>query len=331
MEAEDTVPLGSLPITALLGTFHAPNHRTFCMKIIPPHKVTAQLLDIIHEAEQQLILVSPYVDFTSWQKPVAAIKNALARGVHVTFYIRSNQDSQASRDHVQRLGLTPVLVENLHAKMYLSEKDGLLTSMNLLRYSDSNSIEIGTQVEEPAELQELHRIVERFIAQPALQSPSSYPSPPPATPPAATEPTVQLPQPPVPCPFDESLERYLRKEVERQASVEWADDTVLDISILNNSFTFKMGHPAIKAVLEGIVSEREADRFTAKRQKHFTADHMVYSTIRKSGYYTQVRGTHTLLFSERDPDRLSDTERERLHRTIATFVRSVRAFKDDYK
>jgi hypothetical protein len=296
------------------------------MKIIPPHKVTAQLLDIIHEAEQRLILVSPYVDFTSWQKPVAAIKSAVARGVNVTFYIRSNQDSSASRDHVQRLGLTPVLVENLHAKMYLSEKDGLLTSMNLLRYSDSNSIEIGTQVEQPAELQELYRIVDRFIAQPDALSYSS-----PALPPAAAEPVAPLLSPSVPRPFEESLQRYLRKEVDRQASVEWADDTVLDISVLNNSFTFEMGRPAIKAVLEGIVSEREADRFTAKRQKHFTADNMVYSVIRKSGYYTQIRGTHTLLFSERDPDLLPDSERERLHRTIAAFVRSVRAFKDDYK
>lgn len=301
------------------------------MKIIPPHKVTAQLLDIIHEAEQQLILVSPYVDFTSWQKPVAAIKNALARGVQVTFYIRSNQDSHTSRDHVQRLGLTPVLVENLHAKMYLSEKDGLLTSMNLLRYSDSNSIEIGTQVEQLAELQELHRIVERFIAQPAPHSPSSYPSPASASPPAAAEPPVQLLRPSVSHPFAESLKRYLGNEVDRHASVEWADETVLNIAILNNSFTFEMGQPAIKAVLEGIVSEREADRFTAKRHQHFTADHMVYSIIKKKGYYTQVRGTHTLLFSERDPNLLPDTERERLHHTIATFVRAVRAFKDDYK
>lgn len=296
------------------------------MKIVPPHKVTAQLLDIIHEAEQQLILVSPYVDFTSWQKPVTAIKSAMARGVKVTFYIRSNQDSQTSRDHVQRLGLTPVLVENLHAKMYLSEKDGILTSMNLLRYSDSNSIEIGTQVEQPAELQELHRIVDRFIAQ---QAPPPDPSPAPA--PTAAEPAAQPLQQPVPRPFDESLQQYLRHEVDRQASVEWSDDTVLGISILNNSFTLRMGHPAIKAVLEGIVSERQADQFTAKRHKHFTADHMLYSIIRKSGYYTQVRGTHTILFSERDPDLLPDSERQRLHTTIATFVRAVRAFKDDYK
>ena len=298
------------------------------MKIIPPHKVTAQLLDIIHEAEKELILVSPYVDFTSWQKPVTAIKSAIARGVKVTFYIRSNQEGQASRDHVQRLGLTPVLVENLHAKMYLSEKDGILTSMNLLRYSDSNSIEIGTQIEQPAELQELHRIVERFIAQ---QAPVPYSNPAPIALPVAAEPPARPIQPPVSRPFDETLQQYLRKEVDRQASVDWADDTVLDISILNNSFTFEMGRPAIKAVLEGIVSEREADRFIAKRQKHFTSADMVYSVIRKSGYYTQVRGTHTTLFSERDPDQLPDKERERLHCTIATFVRAVRAFKDDYK
>ena len=299
------------------------------MKIIPPHKVTAQLLDIIHEAEKELILVSPYVDFTSWQKPVTAIKSAISRGVKVTFYIRSNQESQASRDYVQRLGLTPVLVENLHAKMYLSEKDGILTSMNLLRYSDSNSIEIGTQIEHPAELQELHRIVERFIAQQA-PAPHSIPAPAPAAAEPITNP-FKLPQPPASQPFDESLQRYLRKEVDRQASVGWSDDTVLDISILNNSFTFEMGRPAIKAVLEGIVSEREADRFIANRQKYFTAPDMVYSVIRKSGYYTQVRGTHTTLFSERDPDQLPDKERERLHHTIATFVRALRAFKDDYK
>ncbi|HEX8504779.1 MAG TPA: hypothetical protein VF630_05385 [Hymenobacter sp.] len=288
------------------------------MKIIPPHKVTAQLLDIIHEAERELVLVSPYVDFTSWQKPVNAIKRAMARNIKVTFYIRSNQESQASYDHVRRLGLHPVLVENLHAKMYLSEKDGLLTSMNLLRYSDSNSIEIGAQVEQPAELEELHRIVHRFIA----QQPSVA---------HATAPPVAQPIPsPVPRRFDESLEQHLREQVDRQAGVKWTENSALRIAALGNSFTFALGHPANKAELYGIVSEREADRFQQKRQKHFTDEKMIYSLLRKQGHYTTIRGVHTLLLADRDLDKVTFTERQRLHHTIANFVRAVRALKDDY-
>jgi hypothetical protein len=290
------------------------------MKIIPPHKVTAQLLDIIHEAEQELILVSPYVDFTSWQKPVAAIKSAIARGVKVTFYIRSNQDSQASRHHVEQLGLAPVLVENLHAKMYLSEKDGILTSMNLLRYSDSNSIEIGTQVEKPEELTELRRIVDRFIAQTAPAAPATPLN---TSPLMAQDASVHA--------FDESLEQYLHQHVDRNAYVEWTDDTILNISALNNSFTFQMGQPSIKAVVEGIISSREAERFPVKHQRHFNDAAMQYKIVDEPGSYIRVRGINGILFSARNPDELPNDERQRLHSTIATFVRAVRAFKDDWK
>jgi hypothetical protein len=289
------------------------------MKIIPPHKVTAQLLDIIHEAEQELILVSPYVDFTSWQKPVAAIKNAMARNVKVTFYIRSNQDSQASRDHVRRLGLTPVLVENLHAKIYLSEKDGMLTSMNLLRYSDSNSIEIGSQIEQPAELAELRHLVHRFIAH---YDPTAPPVP------AQTAPA---PTPPLPAshPLDKSLLRFLRG-VDHSTRIEVGDDRALKISAFANRFTFRIDPQSNLAAIDGILSGREADRFAIKRMYHFTNPDMHYQIVNEPGEYTKVRGTYNPPLSSSNPDQLTENEHQRLHRIVAEFLRSVSSFKNDW-
>lgn len=289
------------------------------MKIIPPHKVTAHLLDIIHEAEQELILVSPYVDFTSWQKPVTAIKNAIARNVKVTFYIRSNQDSQASRDHVLRLGLTPVLVENLHAKIYLSEKDGMLTSMNLLRYSDSNSIEVGTHTEQPAELAELRHLVYRFIAHHDQ-----------TTSPVTASPTP-VPAPPLPAshPLDKSLLRFLRG-VDHSTRIEVVDDQTLKISAFANRFTFFISPESHKASIDGVLSGREADRFARKRLYHFTEPNMQYQIVSEPGEYTKLLGTYIIPFSSPNPNQLTEVEHQTLHRIVAEFLRSVSSFKGDW-
>jgi hypothetical protein len=37
------------------------------MKIIPPYQISSEILTLIHEAEEYLIFVSPYVNFHNWE------------------------------------------------------------------------------------------------------------------------------------------------------------------------------------------------------------------------------------------------------------------------
>lgn len=43
------------------------------MLILPSHKISGVLLDIVHEAKQELVLVSPYVNLTYWKQLATAL------------------------------------------------------------------------------------------------------------------------------------------------------------------------------------------------------------------------------------------------------------------
>jgi hypothetical protein len=287
------------------------------MKIIHPNKVTGQLLDIIQEAEKELIIVSPYVNFSYWQKPVTAIKQAIARGVKVDFYIRNDPGRDTGQSHVEKLGITPILVENLHAKIYYNDTDGIITSMNLLHSSDSNSIEIGSQVETPAELAELRRIVHQFLAHYKAPAPIILAPAPPTTP---NE------------PFEDQLGMHLFHTIDKDSYVEWETESELSISALRNSFTLCITPPSNKIVLEGIITQREASRYVSYGPRHFKAATMLYKLIPGDhDNYTRIRGTYTPILTTADLDHLPEPELDDLLTATTEFIRAVRAFKDDYK
>lgn len=134
------------------------------MKILLPHKISGALFDIIHEAQKELVLVSPYVNLTQWKQLATALTAARDRGVRITFYIRYDAGNPASKEQVEALGITPQLVPWLHAKFYFNETNGLITSLNLLGSSNSNSIEIGSQLETAEELEVLRHFVQQYLA-----------------------------------------------------------------------------------------------------------------------------------------------------------------------
>lgn len=288
------------------------------MKIIHPHKVTGQLLDIIHEAEKELVIVSPYVNFRYWQKPVTAIQQAIARGVKVDFYIRLDYDNPTSKEQVQKLGITPILVENLHAKIYYNDHDGIITSMNLLHSSDSNSIEIGCQVEAPAELDELRRIVHRFLAH---YKPTIV-----ATLPDSVQASVHN------LPFDESVTEFLTSTVDADAYAEWDDEEELTISALHNSFTLYINPLTNQIELSGIITQREANRFKDRSSHHLgTLPLSCHLIPGDQDNYNRIGGIHPTPVTTTDLDQLPQLEKEPLLTNIASFIKAVRAFKDDYK
>ncbi|MDR2009723.1 MAG: hypothetical protein LBQ22_04500 [Bacteroidales bacterium] len=133
------------------------------MKIIPPYQISSEILNLINEANDFLIIVSPYVNFNNWDRIKIDIVNALRRNVNVNFYTRLDNENYKSWEQVENLGIIPKLVRNLHAKIYFNEKVGIVTSMNLLVSSNLNAIEFGAIYETEEELSELKKFVERFL------------------------------------------------------------------------------------------------------------------------------------------------------------------------
>jgi hypothetical protein len=114
-----------------------------------------RLHDILDEAQKWVTLVSPYLAIEKLRDIERKIRNALSRKVTVTLVIRARDEhsrsgpSVAGLEMLRRLidqGLKVYEVRDLHAKVYLSERNALVTSLNLLESSFNNSIEIGMWV-----------------------------------------------------------------------------------------------------------------------------------------------------------------------------------------
>lgn len=117
-------------------------------KVISDYHINSQLLDLIKESEEYLILISPYV--TLWGHLEEEIESAILRKVNVHLYFRSDKEEEYFETlyPLKQMGVKLFHIENLHTKLYLSEKKGILSSMNLVDYSSKNSKEIGLITDE---------------------------------------------------------------------------------------------------------------------------------------------------------------------------------------
>lgn len=118
-------------------------------------------MTLIEDANKELILVSPYVEISKWDKMKKCIERAVKRKVDFTFISRKNAVQDLS--FLEQLGVKVILIKDLHAKLYLNENYGILTSQNMVYYSDINSIDIAHQTENNFEKIELVDFINKYI------------------------------------------------------------------------------------------------------------------------------------------------------------------------
>ena len=117
--------------------------------------VPTRIMDVVRNAKEFLTLVSPYVDLPGHleQELRLAVKQ---RGVILRVIVRRDPDGtfggrngKESISRLAELGAQLRAVPDLHAKIYLSESAVVVSSMNLLRSSWSNSMEFGAEISGP--------------------------------------------------------------------------------------------------------------------------------------------------------------------------------------
>lgn len=110
------------------------------MRAVEGTNVHAEIIGLIDRAKQFVILVSPFV--RPWPDFKVALAKATLRGVR--FHLVCGHTVQPSHlDVFERLEIPMDVVVNLHAKLYLSEREALITSANLTRSSVERSVENG--------------------------------------------------------------------------------------------------------------------------------------------------------------------------------------------
>lgn len=122
-------------------------------KFIYDDDLNAELSKIIKEANEFLLIVSPFIKLHSRTKSLLEGKKQQPY-VEIIVVFGKNEDNiekSMSREDFEFLKGFPnidILHESrLHAKYYANEKSALLTSMNLYDYSQNNNIEFGVLME----------------------------------------------------------------------------------------------------------------------------------------------------------------------------------------
>lgn len=109
--------------------------------LVEPHAVSNEVVELIQHAKQRLLIVTPY--FEPWRHLKDALSRARERGVDVNYLFRKDQLSKPrARRTFEEMGIRPMVLKRLHAKIYVSEERAILTSMNLYAAS-RDSIEFG--------------------------------------------------------------------------------------------------------------------------------------------------------------------------------------------
>jgi len=101
-----------------------------------------QIENIIIEAREELILISPYLQIskTFYER----IKDASERKVRITIVYGKDELKPNERNSLADLqNVSLHFFENLHAKCYFNEECMVITSMNMYEFSEKNNREMG--------------------------------------------------------------------------------------------------------------------------------------------------------------------------------------------
>lgn len=118
-------------------------------ELLTRHGIVYHLHKIIEEAEQLLVIISPYIRMDDMTKSLLQNKTS---DIDIRVIYRDDEKelnpNLISEDEafLQQQGISVSFIENLHTKCYLNESEALVTSMNLLESSIEHNEEMGILV-----------------------------------------------------------------------------------------------------------------------------------------------------------------------------------------
>lgn len=118
-------------------------------------------MTLFDESELRLVIVSPYNNFINWTKMKKHLASAVNRNIKISYFIRDQKEPNLRQ--FEEIGITPIIIKDLHAKVYLNEKYAIVSSMNMLEYSDTNSIDFAYKTESSNEYDEVIDFINKYI------------------------------------------------------------------------------------------------------------------------------------------------------------------------
>jgi hypothetical protein len=103
------------------------------MKILNPEENIASVISLINNAKEFVVIVSPFNDLAGWDDLINAINESKNR-VKVSYYVRKDE----GRTGIEEIKADIYEVPLLHAKMFFSESEAIISSGNLTNHPDIN-------------------------------------------------------------------------------------------------------------------------------------------------------------------------------------------------
>ena len=164
-------------------------------------EIAAGIQNIIQDARAEIFLVSPYIKADRHISQRLASQANSNPEVRITV-IYGKKEQPEVRDWLKDLPSVEILFSpNLHAKCYMNEEQAILTSMNLLEFSQHNNDEMGILVsrqDDPGLFEEIRKEAQRILqaseevrVKVSRVAPAETVAPPP---PVATRDTPRAPQ-----------------------------------------------------------------------------------------------------------------------------------------
>ena len=125
--------------------------------------IFVEIKDMLFEAkkDEKVYLVTPYVRFDD--KIREQIKDAKARKVDVRLLVRKGEErTDEDSTFLANNGIEVRELAYLHAKVYLSKRLGVISSINLYDISDKRNKEVAVIIQSRFKLKAIFEIVERW-------------------------------------------------------------------------------------------------------------------------------------------------------------------------
>ena len=134
-------------------------------KFLDTTGVSYHLQQLINQAEDTLILISPYLKINERLRQSLDDKDRLKIDIRIIYGKNELQPSQINWLRTL-ISVRTSFCENLHAKCYMNEKEAIVTSMNLYEFSQVNNQEMGiyvTKSDDPQLYDEIYNEARRLI------------------------------------------------------------------------------------------------------------------------------------------------------------------------
>jgi hypothetical protein len=145
-----------------LATSHPPWRHTF----------GDELLSMLDRAEFEVVLASPWIKREIWERMRPSLRRFSHRGGRLVVVMRGRATdfSQGFSDDigqdVQELGGELIMLEDLHAKLYMVDRrEAIISSANLTKSGWEGNLEAGIWIKDPAVVKEACGFIDEIIPQ----------------------------------------------------------------------------------------------------------------------------------------------------------------------